>query len=263
MDGLSIHEFWDLSRVNILTKIIFALFVILISQIILKLTSKILNRKTSLDKVFYKSRAQTLQQVVMTIVKAIVYFVALMTILENFGINTSSILATAGIGGVAIAFGAQTLVKDVISGAFILIEEQYEIGDLVRIGGLEGYVQNLSLRTTSLKDFNGDIHIIQNGSITAVTNRSKENQRIFVEITVSRNNDIEKLMGLLHELCEDINKEIEYLTKDCELIGITNFGEFSMTFVIRGWTSDERQWEIERIIRVRAMEKLQANEINL
>src|SRR5699024_6993326 len=137
--------------------------------------------------IFYadEKKINTLSTVLKNIIKYIFYFIGLVMVLDMFNISTSSILATAGIGGLAIGFGAQSLVKDIITGFFILFEDQFSVGDYVKIGEYEGIVEELGVRVTKIRDFSGELHIIPNSNIGAVTNRTRGAMRALVKVSVA------------------------------------------------------------------------------
>ena len=113
--------------------------------------------------------------------------------LSQFGINITGLVASAGIAGLAISFGAKNLVQDIITGAFIIFERQFKVGDFVRVGLIEGVVTELGIRTTKLKGLNGEIHIIPNGQILQVTNFSVDNSFALVDVQVSYEEDLERV----------------------------------------------------------------------
>src|SRR5262249_8620343 len=129
-------------------------------------------------------RAETLRQIVRSVVKFALFIFVGLTITSDFGFNIAPLLASVGIAGVAIGFGAQSLVKDVISGFFILLEDQYGVGDVIKVGEHSGVVEHMSLRATVLRNLEGQVHVIPNGTIQAVTVLTKEWARAVVDVTV-------------------------------------------------------------------------------
>ncbi|WP_337960997.1 mechanosensitive ion channel family protein [Caloramator sp. mosi_1] len=129
------------------------------------------------------------------------YFVAAIWI---FDIKT--VIAVTGVAGVAIGFGAQNLVKDIISGVFILFEDQFAVGDYVVIDGLSGFVETIGIRVTKLRDFSGDLHIIPNGTISKVTNKTRGNMRALVDVDIAYEEDIDHAISVIKEVCEEVKK---------------------------------------------------------
>ena len=145
------------------------------TQIAVRITGSIIHRVFELGRNKHRShvdpkRHQTLINILQSGVRYVLYFVGVMTALDKLGVPTSSIIATAGIGGLAVGFGAQSLVKDVITGFFILMENQYSVGDYVRVGDVTGIVEDMGVRVTKIRDLGGELHIVPNGRIEQVTN---------------------------------------------------------------------------------------------
>src|SRR5574342_986255 len=137
-------------------------------------------------------REETLAKLLDNILSYVVYFIAFMMILSVLTIDVKALLAGAGIVGLAVGFGAQNLVKDIISGFFIIFEDQFSVGDQVRIGPFEGNVQSIGLRTTKLKSWTGEVHILPNGSIMEVTNFSLNNSLAIIDVGIAYEEDIDK-----------------------------------------------------------------------
>lgn len=209
-------------------------------------------KKTSLG---HEKAINTTTQIIKNIVRIIFIVMGLFTILETFGVNTASLVATAGIGGVAIGFGAQSLVKDVISGFFILAEGQYYIGDEVVIEGVSGDIVDFNLRTTKIKDFEtGAIHIIPNGTINKVENRSKVDQvaRIFLDIP----SDIEpdRILKFLETELGKLDDD-RFITGP-EVRGISDMKDRYYTIFIHSTVENGEIYEMQRVLRRYVTEKL-------
>jgi small conductance mechanosensitive channel len=159
-----------------------------------------------------EQRAETLRHIVRSVVKGILIVVVLVTIISELGFDIGPILASAGIAGLAIGFGAQSLVKDVISGFFILFEDQYGVGDVVKIGDLSGVVERMTLRVTVLRNLEGQVHVIPNGNIHTVTVMTKEWARAVVDVTVSLKEDLSNVFQVINRinarLAQDLPREI-------------------------------------------------------
>ena len=186
----------------------------------------------------------------------------MMTILDMF-INTASILATAGIGGIAIGFGAQSLVKDMITGFFILLEDQYALGDYVKIGDCEGIVEELGVRVTKLRDFSGELHIIPNGNIQVVTNRTRGAMRALVEVEIAYEEDINRAIKALEKMCNDIKSTNDSIIEGPNIIGVTDLAEYGVKLRIVAKAKAMDQWSVEREIRKKAKETLDKENIEI
>ncbi|PFD98987.1 mechanosensitive ion channel family protein [Bacillus cereus] len=169
-------------------------------------------------------RTVTVAKLLENIVAYVVIFIMLIAILGVFGINAAGLLAGAGVIGLAIGFGAQSLVKDVITGLFILLEDQFSVGDYVRIGQFEGVVLEIGLRTTKMKSWTGEIHILPNGSIIQVTNFSISNSVAFVDVSISYDSDIVRAEQIIEELLEELPEKYEQMVATPQLLGIQTLG---------------------------------------
>ncbi|MBO1624188.1 mechanosensitive ion channel family protein [Bacillus arachidis] len=169
-------------------------------------------------------RTVTVAKLLENIVAYVVIFIMLIAILGVFGINAAGLLAGAGVIGLAIGFGAQSLVKDVITGLFILLEDQFSVGDYVRIGQFEGVVLEIGLRTTKMKSWTGEIHILPNGSIIQVTNFSVSNSVAFVDVSISYDSDIVRAEQIIEELLEELPEKYEQMVATPQLLGIQTLG---------------------------------------
>lgn len=194
-------------------------------------------------------RVLTLGRVLQSLVTYLAYFIAAVMVLQELNVNTASILASAGIVGVAIGFGAQSLVKDVISGFFILLENQYAVGDTVTIGGDEGTVEDISLRSTRIKGSSGELYIIPNGQISRVVNHSRTNRRAKVEVAVGFDADVEQVLSILKSVGEEMKNQYSEITEGPDVWGITSFAEAGPVFTMAAFTLPGQQTKIEREMR--------------
>lgn len=201
-------------------------------------------------KRFYleEKRARTLSTLLKSIIQYTIYFITLVMILQEFHIDTSSIIAGAGVIGLAIGFGAQTLVKDVITGFFIILEDQYSVGDYIVSGDMAGTVEDIGFRITKLRDFNGVLHIIPNGAISKVTNYTRGNMQAIVNVPVAYEADTAKVLALLSEACDSI-RNLPQVTDAPQVRGIVDFrpGEMIMRITVK--TLPLEQWGVEAALR--------------
>ncbi|KYO67227.1 mechanosensitive ion channel family protein [Thermovenabulum gondwanense] len=256
-------NYWtQLSFLN--TKYAKMLYVIILSVLIVKILNRFIDglfhRQTKIIKT-NENRIKTLGGLLKSLLKYTVYFVALLILLDLAGINTSSLLTAAGIGGIAVGFGAQSLVKDVIAGFFILFEDQYQVGDYIETGEVEGFVEEVGFRITKLRDFGGQLHIIPNGEIKRVTNHTRGNMRALVKVKVSYEENIERVFSILREICEEI-KTLEYIKEGPDVLGITDFGLEGIEFTIISKTTPLKQWAVEREIRKKIKERFEKEKIS-
>ena len=196
-------------------------------------------------------QVNTLKSLVTSIFNYIMYFIIVTVVLSIFGVNVSSILAVAGVGGIAIGFGAQTLIQDVISGLFIWIEGSIAVGDIVSINGLEGVVETIAIRTTVIRNYNGNIFVIPNGDIRSLTNMSRDYKRAIVDVRCPYEADQARVVDILNEEMEKAWGEVEGLQEKPEVMSILSFDTDSVLVRIAARCPVGEHWRIERDLRTR------------
>lgn len=224
------------------------------SRWIAKWMEKFVYEKDPLRASEAKKRVHTLGNILRHAFLIVITFVAVLMILGELGIQLGPLLATAGIGALAIGFGAQSLVKDVISGFFIILENQYRIGDVIEVSGVSGLVESVSLRRTVLRDLRGRVHTIPNGEIKVVSNLSKEWSRSVLDIGISYSEDIDKVIDLLSQIGKELESEEPYksaILESLQILGVEKFDEFQLVIRMMVKTAPLKQWEVERELRRR------------
>ena len=196
-------------------------------------------------------RAQTLEILLRSTITYLVFFMACLMILQIFNVNTSAILASAGILGLAVGFGAQNLVKDVISGFFILFEDQFSVGDFVQIDTVTGTVEEIGLRTCKIRQWTGELSIIPNGGITRVTNYNRGPMLAQVTMGIAYEEDIDQAINVLRDECEAAYREIEAIIDVPKVQGVTELGLSSVDIRIVAPTLPGEHWAVERELRKR------------
>ncbi|MFC1580341.1 mechanosensitive ion channel family protein [Thermodesulfobacteriota bacterium] len=211
-------------------------------------------------------KTKTLVPVINTAVKIAACFIGGIIILERLGVNTTPILAGAGIVGLAVGFGAQTLVKDIINGLFILFEESLRVGDYADLGKKAGIVEGIGLRTVKLRDVYGNVHVVPNSSIDAVTNMSKEFSRSVIDIGVAYREDLDEVIGILKEIGEEMRNDPEYqknILEPMEVFGLQEFGDSAIIIRVRLTTKPLKQWGIKRAFNMRVKKKFDERGIEI
>lgn len=193
-------------------------------------------------------KLNTMSTLLVSIFRYAVYILAVVTILSDV-LGLKSVLAAAGVGGVAIGFGAQSLIKDIISGFFIVMEDQYVVGDAITIDSMSGTVEELELRVTKIRNFNGDLYIIPNGEIKRVTNHTRGDKAVIVDIPLAYGADMNKAFDIAAAVCAKVGGEFKTITEQPKVVGITELGKESMNLRITAKTLPNEQWEVERRIR--------------
>jgi len=266
MKNLISPEFWQdvLDKilnwvVTELPSIIILLVVVLIALRILKLALNrlgkiILKRSHSQKDTEAEKRINTLMGIVKGITKILIWAIFIMTLLKKFGIDIGPILASAGIIGLAVGFGAQELVRDVISGFFMLLENQVRTGDVAIINGTGGLVEKIEMRTITLRDFSGVVHIFQNGKINSLSNMTKEWSAIVFDIGVAYKEDVDQVSRIMKEVGQDLKNDPEFgpkIIEDLEVFGLDQFGDSAIVIKARLKTKPIEQWTVGREYRRR------------
>lgn len=207
-------------------------------------------------------RAKTLGEVMKSVLKYSVYFIGI-TAMASIIFGGISI-TFASIGGVALGLGAQSLIKDLINGFFILFENQFGVGDYITIGNFSGIVSSIGIRTTIIKDFNGDIHCITNGSILEVTNHSRSDSSFIVDVNIAYKEDIDNAISVIEKTCEEFKKENEKDIKEpINVLGVVALGALGVTIRVLGKAKPLRQWDMERELRKLIKVTLDKNNIEI
>ncbi|MEQ8154856.1 MAG: mechanosensitive ion channel family protein [Clostridiaceae bacterium] len=194
-----------------------------------------------------EKKATTLGEVLKSILRYSVYFVGGIAIFSSLFKGIS--LTFASIGGVALGFGTQSLVKDIINGFFILFEDQYSVGDYVTIGLKSGIVESIGIRMTQLKDLGGDVHYIPNGTILQVTNHSRGDMRFIVDVEIPYNEDIDRAIEAINKACEKVSKSNDNVIEDPKVVGVNSMTSSAVIIRAAGRAVPMYQWELERILR--------------
>ena len=207
------------------------------------------------------ARAEAIESVLKSLVTAMIFSVAIMLMLAEFGINLAPLLAGAGIVGVAIGFGAQSVVSDFLSGTFMLIEDQYGVGDIIEVDGVTGEVEHISLRTTKIRDLSGTVWHIPNGTMTKVGNHSQLWSNAIVDVDVSYDTDLRVAMELMDEVADGYWEEThrddtvsDTIIEDPVVMGVQTLGDSGITLRLRVKTNPSDQWSVERELRLRLKE---------
>ena len=238
------------------------LLVLAVTLIVMKMLSVLLDygfaRLESRQDGEMKKRADTLKAVIRNVANMALVSIALIMVLGNLGIEIGPILATAGVMGVAIGFGAQQLVRDVINGFFILLDDQLRVGDVVEIAGKGGLVESVNLRVTVLRDFAGNVHYVRNGEITVVTNMTKEFSRYVFDVGVAYRENVDEVIEILKGIDAELRQDPELgpdILEPLEILGLDKFADSAIIIKARIKTKPIRQWAIGREFNRRMKKK--------
>lgn len=249
LEKLTSEQLWDAiwsATVEILAIMILSYTVVLVGRIFIKKVF-ILRMKAPIQH--SERRQKTISRLLQSVLSYVVYFSAILAILSAVNIDIAGLLAGAGIAGLAIGFGAQSLVKDVITGFFIIFEDQFGVGDYIQVNAAEGTVIEIGLRTTKIKGLNGEMHIIPNGAIGDVVNFSISNSIAVVDIGVAYNADIKLAEALIQNYLDGLQEKYEEIVDVPKFLGMLHVVGAEITMRITVETLPMQHHRIARIIR--------------
>lgn len=204
-------------------------------------------------------RAKTLRNVSESALKVAVVTVGGLLFLSNLGLNVTALLAGAGVAGLALSFAAQNLIRDFINGFFILLEDQYGVGDIVKVGDLAGVVEKFNLRLTVLRDLEGKAHFIPNSQIQQVTVFTQEWSRAVVDVGVAYKEDVDRVLAIFRDEAERFFQDPEWqdkLTNPPEVLGVENLADSAVVIRTLFGTKPAQQWAVAREFRRRIKKRL-------
>ncbi len=243
---------WEQLLIDIGEVLLRVLFFYVIYKLIKIFTNKVV--ETIFARLQAKSkgtdnRTKTLESLTKNIISYIYSFILIVTILELFDIKVTAILAGAGIVGLAVGFGAQGLVSDVVTGFFILLERQIDVGDEVTIGLIKGTVEVVGLKTLQIRDYDGSLHFIPNRQIATVSNHSRGTMRAMVEIKLSENDQFDLITMVIQDICRKMAEENDDIVLGPDILGIQELGISDFTIRIVARTTNGQQAYVERVLR--------------
>jgi moderate conductance mechanosensitive channel len=260
--GVDIGE-WLLDRIPILIVLLAAIILSTIARIaVRRMQRRIEKEGTVTEDQRNLQRAATLTQALSYTVQVSIWTIAILLVLGNVGVNLAPLLAGAGIAGVALGFGAQSVVRDFLSGFFILLENQFGVGDLVEVnaagGSVSGRVETVSLRTTSIRAFDGTLNIVSNGNIQLVGNKSRGWARAIIDVGVAYGEDVERVRSVLEELFEELREEEELreaFIDGPKVLGVERLGEYDVVLRVVAETAPSARIKLERELRRRIKQR--------
>jgi small-conductance mechanosensitive channel len=247
---------------------IFIVFVIIISVIRRRLR-RIFERKIPEERMLIKKRTLTLNSVISNLLMVVAFIAAALIIAGELGISVTPLLAGAGVAGIVIGFGAQSLIKDLINGVFILLEQWYQVDDVVTIGETTGTVERFNLRTTVIRDLEGTVHYIPNGEISVLGNRTNMWSRAVISIGVHYDENTDRVVDILEEIFDDIMADKKYkktiLEKPSILGdgGVSELGDSAVVFKVICKVKAGEQWTIERQLKKRIKDRFDREGIEI
>jgi len=219
-----------------------------------------------LDPAEIEKRIETLMGIMMSAIKIVVWLIAGMLILRKLGIDIAPLIAGAGLIGLAVGFGAQELVRDFISGFFILLENQVRAGDVAIVNGTGGLVEQVGLRTIVLRDLAGVVHVFQNGKVNTLSNMTKGWSAMVFDIGVAYKEDTDKVVDIMKQVAEEMRAEEDYAEKilePMEIFGVDSFGDSAVVVKARLKTKPIQQWAVGREYRRRLKKAFDGKNIEI
>lgn len=195
-----------------------------------------------------EKRAKTLTELLKTVIRYTIYFIALVLVLSEFNVDTTSLVAGAGVVGLALGVGAQSLIKDFISGFFIILEDQYAMGDYIMAGDLAGTVEEVGFRVTKLRDSNGVLHIVPNGSIVKVSNHTRGPMQAVVNVPIAYDAEMDQVLALLEQACAAV-KDMPEVVEAPKVLGLVEFRSTEITARIIAKTVPLERVKVETALR--------------
>lgn len=274
IDATTVSVFWHTLLSWFLSSGIRIALIIAVAWFLKMLSKRVVNRIThaasSSDRISLSEaevkRMGTIARLFNWTFSTLIVLVATMMVLKEFKLYIVPILAGAGILGVAIGFGGQYLVRDIITGFFIIFENQYRIGDVVNIGGLSGSVEDITLRVTTLRDMNGTVHHIPHGEIKTVSNQTKQFSKINLNVSVSYAADLNHVRDVINQVGSNLAAETywkDLITEAPAFLRVDSLDDSSISIKVVGVTQPSKQWEVMGELRKRIKEAFDANGIEI
>jgi small conductance mechanosensitive channel len=242
-----------------------AILVTIALQLVVRRFRRKLEGSPSLTQEINLQRIATLTGALSAAGLVLIWVVAVLLVLGTFNVPLGPFFASAGIAGVALGFGAQSIVRDTLSGFFILLENQFGVADVVEVrttaNPVSGKVESLTLRITTLRDFDGTLHIIPNGNIQLVSNKSRGWARAIVDVRVAYGEDVDRLRGTLEEVFNEIRQDEllgDWIYEGPSVLGMETLSDYAKVVRVVADTRPSKRWDVERALRERITRRLDA-----
>lgn len=256
-------DFWASIAEGLLQIFLIIILALTIVKVVRSLVDRLFKNRQRGPLRLTARRENTLKKLIKNVVAYIIYFIAIVMILGVINIDIGPLIAGAGVVGLAIGFGAQNLVRDIISGFFIIFEDQFSVGDYVATSGIEGTVEEIGLRTTQILSWTGEMNILPNGNITQVTNYSTHNGLSIVDINIPYESSVEEAEALILEVAETLPDKYDFILGVPEIIGVQSLDVSHFVIRIIADTLPSYQWAGERNIRKEMQDKLYSSGIEI
>lgn len=254
-------DIWNVIGLTLLRIIIILVICRLIMWVLHKTIDRIVLERANKHSANQARRMTTVGKLLKNVITYIIYFISFMLILSEFGIDLGPLLAGAGVVGIAIGFGAQSLVKDILTGFFIILEDQFAVGDVIQTGQFKGTVEVIGLRTTKILSWTGEVHIVPNGMINEVTNFSVNNSLAVVDVMVAYEADVEKAMDIITHTMKELQHED--LVKEPEVLGVQLMSATAVTIRVIAECKPNMHHAIARLMNKEMKEAFDRNGIEI
>ena len=208
-------------------------------------------------------RTVTLTNIIASIIKVVIYFMAVMIILSLLNINIAPVLASAGVVGIAVAFGAQNMVKDIITGFFVVLDNYFSIGDYIGVGGVKGFVEDFGLRSTKIRDWGGEVHVFPNGEITKVTNYSQGPIGASVDVPIAYSGNLELALSTIKQVCQKMQQDYPNIEDGPTVLGLDSLENDRMLVKVAFKAGLSENGSLGRELRLRMKDALDTQGIEV
>ena len=249
-------EWFMATGIRIVIIIVVALILFLIFRFLIPALIKrfITRRMAGEAETEINKRTHTLSSILVSVTGIVIALLAILTILPEFGVNIATLIAGLGVGGLAIAFAAQNLVRDFITGFFILLEDQYRVGDVVTVADISGAVEEISLRRTILRDLDGIVHSVPNGKVEISSNMTKKFSRVNMDISVGYGENLNRVIEVINAVCNEMAEDPNWkpdLIAVPAVVRVNKLGDSGIEIKVVGDTKPSRQWAVMGELRLR------------
>lgn len=260
---LTLERWFDESGWTVITILVVAVVVTIVTRLLVRRFRRRLEGSPSLTQELNLQRAATITHALSTAVVVLIWTIAFLLLLGTLDVNLAPFLASAGVAGVALGFGAQSVVRDTLSGFFILLENQFGVGDVIDVqttaAPVGGKVESLTLRVTTLRAFDGTLHVVPNGNIQVVSNKSRGWARAIVDVRVAYGEDVDAVRGILEELFEEIRQDpvlADWIMEGPSILGVESLAEYALVVRLVADVRPSKRWDAERRLRERISRRL-------
>jgi small-conductance mechanosensitive channel len=242
--------------IRVIVIIVVAVVIFFICRMVIPSIMKktVTNRMSGESETEIKKRTDTLSSILVKIAGIIIAIIAIITILPEFGVNIATLIAGIGVGGLAIAFAAQNLVRDFISGFFIILEDQYRVGDVISVAGVSGSVEEIGLRRTVLRNVDAHVICVPNGQVNISTNMTRKYSRVNLNVSVGYGENLKRVIDTINSICQEMAEDPQWkedFISTPSVLRVDKLGDSGIDIKIMGDTQPSKQWAIMGELRLR------------